>query len=113
MIDGDDEALSTTQERLRHDQPRAPREGTHQTFPAMDDAVEDRQGSSEVEQDMEAGGKQDLATAKGSGKSGKSSKTRKEVHRGLTRVNADGELEWLATDDTEGGEITLTHIELS
>ena len=73
------------------------------TVPVVDDEVEDGDGPLEEEDDEEAGEVQEPITVKGTKKFKKASKATKEVRKGLTRINADGELEWLATLDSEGG----------
>lgn len=66
-------------------------------------AIEHAKPSFEEEEGEEAGEEQETNTAKGIRKSNKASEARKEVRKGLIRINADGELEWLATVHSEGG----------
>lgn len=74
-------------------------------MPAVDDEYEDQ----EVEEGENGDFNEDreLATAGKTNKSKKASKARGDGHRGLTRVNDDGELVWLATADSEGGKTSF------
>lgn len=71
--------------------------------PAAIDEAEDGEESPGEEEDEEAGEEQEPTTAKRTKKSKKASETTNTVRKGLTRVNADGELEWMATVGSEGG----------
>ncbi len=71
--------------------------------PAAADEVEDGEESPGEEEDEEAGEEQEPTTAKRTKKSKKASETTNTVRTGLTRVNADGELEWMAKVGSEGG----------
>ena len=70
----------------------------------IEDEVEDAENS-EGEEDGKANKEKHSAIAKGEKKSKKTS-AKKEVRRGLTRLNAGGELEWLATANSEGGKVS-------
>lgn len=59
-----------------------------------DHSSEDEEGGEEVE------GTNGVKDTK---KSNKASKGKYKARRGLTRTNADGQLEWLARADSEGG----------
>lgn len=54
----------------------------------------------------------ELATAERTKKSKKPSKAREDGHRGLTRVNDNGELVWLATANSEGGNTSFICIRI-
>lgn len=87
------------------EQPR-PRQSRGPTVPIVNREVEDEENSSEREEDDKAGEEQQSIMAKGRKKSKKASKAKKEVRKGLTRLNANGELEWLATASSEGGKVS-------
>ena len=81
----------------------SPRDSQYPTVTLADDEAEDGEESPGEEEDEEAGEEQEPTTAKRAKKSKKASETTTKVRRGLTRVNADGELEWMATVGSEGG----------
>ena len=70
-----------------------------------EDEDDDEKYSSGEEGDGEAGEEQDAPVAKRTMKSRKASKAKEKVHGGLTRINAENELEWLAKLNGEGGKI--------
>ena len=55
---------------------------------------------------------QDLSRIKGAKKAKKTSTAKGNVRRGLTRTNADGELEWWATERSGGGKIFAIRLRL-
>ena len=69
---------------------------------AMDDEVKDGESSAgeEYNEDSE---EQDLSKTKAVEET---STAKENVGRGLTRTNADGELEWVATTHRDGGKIS-------
>lgn len=71
------------------------------------DEVEKRGDSLEQGEKRKAGENQELTTTKMTNKSKRASKA---LERGLTRVNDDDELEWLATADSEGGKVSSMHV---
>lgn len=84
-------------------------------YPAMqavDDEVEIGEDSPGEEVGGEAGEKQELPRAKGTKTSRKASKAKENVRRGLICSNANGELEWLASVDSEGGKISSIRFHL-
>lgn len=70
------------------------------------DEVEGRGDSLELGGKRKAGENQELTTTKMTNKSKRASKAQEDIRRGLTRVNDDDELEWLATADSEGGKVS-------
>ncbi len=88
------------------------RENRHPTTPAVEDDVKDEEDSSEGETDRVSGQRKGSTTAKGTTKSNTASKAKKNSHRGLTRVNVNGELELLATADSEGGKFPPIRLHL-
>ena len=74
------------------------------------DEVEERGDSLEQGEKRKAGENQELTTTKTTNKSKRASKAQEDVRRGLTRVNEDDELEWLATADSEGGKVSSMHV---
>ena len=83
-----------------------PRQIRGPTVPIVNREIEDEENSSEREEDRKTGQEQRMIMAKGGKKSEKVSKAKKEVRKGLTRLNANGELEWLATASSEGGKVS-------
>ena len=90
----------------------SPRKERHPPVSAVKDEVEDEGGSSEGEEDAEADEEEHVVMTKGGKKSKQASKARKEVRKGITRVNANGELEWLATASSEGGNVFFIRFHL-
>ena len=90
----------------------SPRKERHPPVSAVKDEVEDEGGSSEGEEDVEADEEEHVVMTKGGKKSKQASKARKEVRKGITRVNANGELEWLATASSEGGNVFFIRFHL-
>ena len=82
----------------------------HPTIATVGDEVEDRGDSLEHGEKRKAGENQELTTTKMTNKSKRASKAQEDVRRGLTRVNDDDELEWLATADSEGGKVSSMHV---
>ena len=70
----------------------------------VDDEVADGERSTGEEYNK-LNEEQDLSRIKGVIRAEKTSTARANVRRGLTRTNADGELEWRATEHSDGGKI--------
>lgn len=75
----------------------------------MGDEFDDGRRLSEEEADEEADEEEGLPTTRGTKKPGNASESKMKVRRGLTRINPDGELEWLATVDSEWGKSYSIH----
>ena len=99
-----------TVQRLQAEATR--RENWRPTAQAVEDDVKDGEDSSEGETDRVNGQRKGSTTAKGTTKSNKASNAKENAHRGLTRVNVNGELELLATADSEGGKFTPIRLHL-
>lgn len=71
--------------------------------------VDDEYETEEVEEGENGNYDEDrtLTTAEKTKKSKKASKAREDGHRGLTRVDDNGELVWLATANSEGGKTSF------
>ena len=85
----------------------------HRTVLAVGDEVEDEEDLSEGEEGVKAGEERDLAKTKGKKGSTTTSKAKEDGNRGLTRLNADGELEWLARADSKGSKASANRFHLS
>ncbi len=99
-----------TVQRLQAEATR--RENWRPTAQAVEDDVKDGEDSSEGETDRVDGQRKGSTTAKGTTKSNKASNAKENAHRGLTRVNVNGELELLATADSEGGKFPPIRLHL-
>ena len=86
---------------------------SHPTMPTVGDEVEDREESFEQGEKGKTCENQELTTTKMTNMSRRASKVQEDGHRGLTRVNGDDELEWLAKADSEGGKVLSMHVLLS
>ena len=80
------------------------------TMATVGDEVEERGDSLEQGEKRKAGENQELTTTKMTNKSKRASKAQEDVRGGLTRVNDDDELEWLATADSEGGKVSSMNV---
>ena len=76
----------------------------------VDDEVAGSEGSKR--ENNEASEEQHLSKTKGVKRAKKTSTAKRKVSRGLTRTNADGELEWRATDDGDGGKVSPVQLRL-
>lgn len=74
--------------------------------------VDEDEGEEDSSEDEEGGDADGANSVKGTKKSNKASNGKDKVRRGLTRTNADGELEWLARVDSEGGKVSSVHLHL-
>ena len=70
----------------------------------VDDEIADGE-CSKGEEHNELNEEQDLSSIKGVKKAEKPSMAGDNVRKGLTRTNADGELEWRATEHSDGSKI--------
>lgn len=109
---------SRTQINVRSAGQRLPAQARHRrsrpsTVLAVGDEFKDGGRLSEEEADEEADEEEGLRTTRGTKKPGNASKPKSEARKGVTRINPDGELEWLATVDSEGGKSFSIHIYLS
>ena len=77
----------------------------------VDDEVADGERSAGEEYNELSEG-QDLSRIKGAKKAKKMSTAKGNVCRGLARTNADGELEWWATEHSGGGKILAIRLRL-
>ena len=90
----------------------SPRKKSHPPVSAVEGKVDDEEGSSEGEGDAEADEEEHSVMTKGAMKFKKATKAKKEVRKGITRVNANGELEWLATANSERGMVFFVRFHL-
>lgn len=90
----------------------SPRKKSHPQMSAVEDEVEDEENLSEGEEGAEADEEEHPLMTQGAKNSKKASKAKKEVRKGITRVNANGELEWLATANSEGGKVSFVPFHL-
>ena len=77
----------------------------------VDDEVADGEPSTEEEYD-DVSEEQDLSRTKDVKKAKKTTTASGNVHRGLTRINADGELEWRANVRSAGGKTFAIRLRL-
>lgn len=77
----------------------------------VDDEVAGSEGS-KGEENNKASEEQYLSKTKGVERAKKTSTAKGNVSRGLTRTNADGELEWRATDHGDGGKVSPVRLRL-
>ena len=85
------------------------------TVPVEVNKVEERKDSTEEEENEKSGKNEEVTVTtkkKKTKKAKKASKTREGPRIGLTRVNENGELEWFAKANSEGGKTSLSRIHL-